>query len=116
MVIDMSASYGSCDSKQLRLWEISLSSMPVVLQIFYLNRDKQPLLRRHIDGLPALYVDCNEDIDMHRNQAAKDALAKHIKDFSDHVRSLHEARYGINPTQICLLITLPDLCKLLNCG
>ena len=90
--------------------------MPIVLQIFYLNRDKQPLLRRHIDGLPALYVDCNEDIDMQRDQAAKDVLAKQIKDFSNHVRNLHRARYGIDPTHICLLLTLSDLRELLNCG
>ncbi len=113
MVIHVSASYEVCTSLQLRLWDISLPSTPIVLQIFYLSLDKQPLLQRHIDGLPALYVDCNEDIDMQRDQAAKNALAKQIKEFSNHVRNMHTARYGMGPM---LLLILPDLHKLLVCG
>ena len=113
---DVSASYEVCTSLQLRLWEISLPSTPIVLQIFYLNLDKQPLLRRHIDGLPALYVDCNEDIDMQRDQAAKDVLAKQIKDFSNHVRNMHRARYGTGLMHVCLLLILPVLHELLVCG
>ena len=106
VVIDMSASCSNCTS-------LTIADDPfpilVVLQIFYLNQDKQPLLRKHIDGLPTLYLDCNEDIDMHRDQAAKDSLAKQINDFSNHVRSLHKARYGMDPTHICLLLTVSHL-------
>ena len=66
-----------------------------MLQIFYINPKKQPLLQKHLDGLPALYLDCDEDTDMQRDQAAKAALTKQIKDFSDHVRKVREARYGM---------------------
>ena len=61
-------------------------------QVFYLNQVKQPLLCKHIDGLPALYLDCDIDIDLERDQSAKDTIARHIKDFSAHVRTLREAR------------------------
>ena len=60
--------------------------------MFYLSQNKQPLLCKHIDGLPALYLDCEQDIDLERDQAAKDRIARYIKDFSDHVRGLKDAR------------------------
>ncbi len=63
-----------------------------LLQIFYLNREKQPLLPKHIDGLPALYLDCDTDIDLDRDQAAKDAFARQIEDFYEHVSRLRAAR------------------------
>ena len=64
----------------------------VMVQISYLDHNKQPLLQRHIDGLPALYLDCDKDVDMKRDQAAKDIYVKQIMDFSDHVRKIREAR------------------------
>ena len=66
------------------MWELS--------QVFYLSQAMQPLLSKHLDGLPALYLDCDKDIDLGRDQAAKDTIARHVKDFSDHVRVLREAR------------------------
>jgi hypothetical protein len=70
----------------------SVMQLSAAAQIFYLNRATQPLLRKHIDGLPALYLDCDEDIDLEHDVDAKEAVAKQIKDFSDHVRALREAR------------------------
>ena len=61
-------------------------------QVFYLNQVKQPLLCKHIDGLPALFLDCDEDIDLERDELAKDTLARQIKDFSAHVRGIRAAR------------------------
>ena len=63
-----------------------------MLQIFYLNRDKQPLLPKHIDGLPTLYLDWDTDIDLDGDQAAKDAFARQIEDFYEHVSRLRAAR------------------------
>ena len=50
------------------------------------------MLRKHIDGLPALYLDCDTDIDLERDTDAQSAFARQIRDFSDHVRALREAR------------------------
>lgn len=61
-------------------------------QIFYLSQAAQPLLRKHIDGLPALYLDCDTDIDLEHDAGAREAYAKQIKDFSDHVRALRDCR------------------------
>ncbi len=63
-----------------------------MVQISYLDQKKQPLLQRHIDGLPALFLDCDKDIDMGRDQVAKDIYAKQILDFADYVRKVREAR------------------------
>ena len=68
--------------------------MCAVAQIFYLNKNPQPALRKHIDGLPALYLDCNEDIDLQHDNAVREAYAKQIKDFSNHVRALRESRWA----------------------
>ena len=62
------------------------------LQIFYLKENPQPALRKHLDGLPALYMDCNEDIDLENDDTVKEAYARQIKDFSNHVRALRESR------------------------
>ena len=64
----------------------------VISQVFYLSQDKQPLLCKHIDGLPALYLNCEKDMDLERDQGAKDSVARCIRDFADHVRTLKEAR------------------------
>ena len=64
----------------------------VIVQIFYLDNSKEPLLQRHISGLPALYLDCDKDIDMERDVAAKNFYVKQIMDFSDHMRKIREAR------------------------
>ncbi|BDA51346.1 probable deoxycytidine kinase at N-terminal half [Coccomyxa sp. Obi] len=61
-------------------------------KVFYLNQSQQPMLRKHIDGLPALYLDCDTDIDLDRDMDAKSAFACQIRDFSEHVRALREAR------------------------
>ncbi len=60
--------------------------------MFYLSQDKQPLLCKHIDGLPALYLDCEKDLDLERDQGAMDSVARYISDFADHVRNMKEAR------------------------
>ncbi|KAK9902878.1 hypothetical protein WJX75_009597 [Coccomyxa subellipsoidea] len=61
-------------------------------KVFFLNQARQPMLRKHIDGLPALYLDCDTDIDLERDTDAQSAFARQIRDFSDHVRALREAR------------------------
>ena len=66
----------------------------LILQIFYLNENLQPALRKHIDGLPALYLDCNEDIDPENDDAVRQTYARQIKDFSNHVRALRESRWA----------------------
>ena len=66
----------------------------LILQIFYLNENPHPALRKHIDGLPALYLDCNEDIDPENDDAVRQTYARQIKDFSNHVRALRESRWA----------------------
>lgn len=104
-------------------------SLAVAAQIFYLNENPQPALRKHIDGLPALYLDCDTDIDLERDLAAKEEYARQIKDFSDHVRALRESRWALI-SMLCLdrrpimhrasnkkleIVTLP-FCTLLQPG
>ena len=79
-------------------------------QIFYLDQVKQPLLCKHIDGLPALYLDCDKDLDFERDQAAKITIARHVKEFSEHVRSLREARY-----HICFPVPVCNYCCTFSC-
>lgn len=67
------------------------------MQVFYLNQAQQPMLRKHIDGLPALYLDCDTDIDLDRDMDARSAFACQIRDFSEHVRALREARWLPRP-------------------
>ncbi|CAL5221461.1 g3654 [Coccomyxa viridis] len=61
-------------------------------KVFYLSQDKQPLLCKHIDGLPVLYLDREKDMDLDRDQGARDTVARYIRDFADHVRTLKAAR------------------------
>ena len=63
-------------------------------QIFYLSQAQQPLLRKHIDGLPALYLDCDTDIDLDRDAGAREAYAKEISSFSEYVRKLRDSRWA----------------------
>ncbi|CAK0784012.1 hypothetical protein CVIRNUC_007215 [Coccomyxa viridis] len=111
----MDKAYPGSSKDKVGLNQCLLPEEPESLRgkIFYLSLDKQPLLQRHIDGLPALYVDCNEDIDMQRDQAAKNALAKQIKEFSNHVRNMHTARRSATsfapPGTPNRLVPVPDV-------
>ena len=72
------------------------------LQIFYLSQAQQPLLRKHIDGLPALYLDCDTDIDLERDAGAREAYAKEISSFSEYVRKLRDSRWALS---LCVALT-----------
>ena len=61
-------------------------------QIFYLNKATQPELQRHINGLPALFLDCDDDIDLERDTGAKARYAQQISEFSGFVRRLQARR------------------------
>lgn len=74
--------------------------------MFYLNQERQPMLRKHIDGLPALYLDCDTDIDLENDISARSAFARQIRDFSDHVRALREARCALDCHSGCGVVLL----------
>ena len=61
-------------------------------QIYYLNKATQPELQRHINGLPALFLDCNDDIDLEHDTSAKARYAQQISEFSGFVRRLQARR------------------------
>ncbi|KAK9843834.1 hypothetical protein WJX81_008356 [Elliptochloris bilobata] len=63
-------------------------------KIYYLNKATQPELQRHINGLPALFLDCDDDIDLERDTGAKARFAQQISEFSGFVRRL-QARRGL---------------------
>ncbi len=73
-------------------WLRGLRCVWGIPQVFYLSQDKQPLLCKHIDGLPVLYLDREKDMDLDRDQGARDTVARYIRDFADHVRTLKAAR------------------------
>ncbi len=64
------------------------------------------MLRKHIDGLPALYLDCDTDIDLENDISARSAFARQIRDFSDHVRALREARCALDCHSGCGVVLL----------
>ena len=61
-------------------------------QIYYLNKATQPELQRHINGLPALFLDCDDDIDLEHDTGAKARYAQQISEFSGFVRRLQARR------------------------
>ena len=61
-------------------------------QIYYLNKATQPELQRHINGLPALFLDCDDDIDLEHDTGAKARYAQQISEFSTFVRQLQARR------------------------
>lgn len=68
-------------------------------QIYYLNKATQPELQRHINGLPALFLDCNDDIDLEHDTGAKARFAQQISEFSTFVRQLQARRCA--PPALC---------------
>ena len=69
------------------------------VQIYYLNKATQPELQRHINGLPALFLDCDDDIDLERDTGAKARYAQQISEFSGFVRRLQARRCA--PRVLC---------------
>ena len=69
-----------------------LKRLPNRAQIYYLNKATQPELQRHINGLPALFLDCDDDIDLEHDTGAKARYAQQISEFSTFVRQLQARR------------------------
>ena len=79
-------------------------------QIYYLNKATQPELQRHINGLPALFLDCNDDIDLEHDTGAKAHYAQQISEFSGFVRRLQARRCATHPTVPCHNGPMPLSC------
>lgn len=58
--------------------------MTYVLQVYFLDADKQPEMHRMLHHVPALVIDYDTDFDL-QDKEAKDSYAEQVKDYFEWV-------------------------------